>query len=60
MSNNTNLDVANTILAQLGGAGRLRAMLGTKQFVGHKDALSFRFVGSKKRVFGIAQHRRWP
>ena len=37
---------ALTILAQMGGAGRLKAMLGAKNFVRHEDgdgALSFQF-----------------
>lgn len=38
-----NLTVANTILAQMGGSGRLTAMIGAHSFVGGKDSLSFRF-----------------
>lgn len=37
----TNLEVANTILAQLGG-GRFIAMTGSKDFVGSEDSLSFK------------------
>lgn len=35
--------VAQTILQQLGGAGRLKAMLGAKHFMAGSDSLSFRF-----------------
>jgi hypothetical protein len=37
----SNLQVANTILEQLGGR-RLMAMTGAKNFIGSEDALSFR------------------
>lgn len=37
------LEVATTILAQLGGMGRLRAMLGAHSFTGGKDRLTFKF-----------------
>jgi hypothetical protein len=40
--------VANTILAQLGGGGRLRAMLGAETFVGSENSLSFRFKARAK------------
>jgi len=40
----TNLTIANTILAQLGGTGRLSAMLGAHSFIGSADnALTFKF-----------------
>jgi hypothetical protein len=39
----TDLTVANTILAQLGGAGRLRAMIGADNFVGSADSLQLKF-----------------
>jgi hypothetical protein len=35
--------VANIILKQMGGAGRIRAMTGAKQFIAIKDGLQFRF-----------------
>jgi hypothetical protein len=35
--------VAKTILQQMGGINRLRAMLGTKQFVTMKDGVQFKF-----------------
>ena len=41
------MTVANTILQQLGG-NRFRAMTGSKTFVDHGDALSFRFPTSNK------------
>lgn len=40
----TTMDAAETILAQMGGAGRLTAMLGAKHFNGSVDALSFKFT----------------
>ena len=40
----TTLDVANTILAQLGGAGRLTAMIGAKHFVGDATSLTFKWT----------------
>jgi hypothetical protein len=39
----TDLTVANTILEQLGGGGRLKAMIGAYNFVGSENDLSFRF-----------------
>lgn len=45
---NTNLAVANTILAQLGGAGRLRLMTSARDFLGDAKWLSFR-VGRNAR-----------
>lgn len=38
----TDLAVANTILAQLGGAGRLTAMIGAHSFSGEEDRLRFK------------------
>ena len=46
--NNANNTVAATILAQLGGAGRLSAMIAASSFSDHGDALSFKFKGSRK------------
>lgn len=46
-------DVANTILTQLGGAHRLRAMLGVKNFMADINALSFRF---KNPGSGLPNH----
>lgn len=42
------LIVANTILQQLGGSGRISAMLGTKNFVGDENSLMFDFKMCKK------------
>lgn len=39
----TNLTVANIILAQLGGSARLTSMIGAKCFTGTDSSLSFRF-----------------
>ncbi len=41
----SDMTVANTILAQLGGR-RFRAMTGARNFVGSDDSLSFRLPGS--------------
>jgi hypothetical protein len=38
------MQVAQTILQQLGGAGRLSAMIGARNFVAYHDALSFTFA----------------
>ncbi|AKF13659.1 putative YahA protein [Sinorhizobium phage phiN3] len=43
----TDLTVANTILAQLGG-GRFKVMTGAKNFVGAADYLMFQIPTSKK------------
>jgi hypothetical protein len=40
--------IAKTILQQLGGAGRLKAMLGAKHFIDHGDGLSFQFPNPKR------------
>jgi hypothetical protein len=44
----SNLAVANTILEQLGGAGRLTAMIGAKNFVGDENSLQFGFTAKSK------------
>jgi hypothetical protein len=41
---NEDLTVANTILAQLGGGGRLSAMIGATNFLGSANSLQFRFA----------------
>lgn len=43
MSNTTDQTVGRTILAQMGGAGRIRMMIGAKRFVTHPDGVSFKF-----------------
>lgn len=49
-----NLQVANTILSQLGGSNRLSAMIGAYNFIGGEDSLSFRFKAkAKDRISGI-------
>jgi len=35
-------------IRQLGGAGRLKMMVGAENFVGSEKALSFKFTGSEK------------
>ncbi len=42
------MSVADTIAAQMGGYGRLRAFLGADQFVAMQDGLKIRFKGSPK------------
>ena len=39
----SDLTVANTILAQLGGAGRLTSMIGAHSFVGDEKSLTFKY-----------------
>ena len=43
----TNAITAQTVLAQLGGPGRLAAMIGARLFVDLGEALSFRFSGCR-------------
>ena len=44
----TNMDVAETIAAQMGGTSRLTAMLGAKHFNGDADSLTFKFTAPAK------------
>ena len=44
----TDATVANTILSQIGGTGRLVAMTGAKHFTYSDNSLSFQFKGSRK------------
>jgi len=39
--------VAKTIMQQMGGPGRIQAMLGVKQFITYKDGVSFKFPNRK-------------
>jgi len=41
--------IAATILRQLGGSGRLKAMLGAKHFIDHGDGLSFQFPNRQRK-----------
>lgn len=41
-------DCALTIIDQIGGAGRLQVMLGTKHIVCDDEAITFDFKGSRK------------
>jgi hypothetical protein len=41
--NPTDMTVANTILSQMGGARRVQAMTGAKNFIGGENSLSFQF-----------------
>lgn len=40
--------VANTILDQMGGAGKIRVMVGVKTFIASENGVSFQFKGSRK------------
>jgi hypothetical protein len=51
LMNTNTLQVAHTILAQLGGIGRLQAMTGAKSFVGRKDGVTFK-IG--KNAMGVS------
>jgi len=42
------MQVAETILEQLGGYGRLKAMINGRNFVAIENGLQFKFSGSKK------------
>lgn len=44
----SDLTVANTILDQMGGTGRLTAMVGANAFVGSDNSVSFRFKARAK------------
>lgn len=44
----SNLQVANTIIQQLGGANKLRAMIGAGPFLGDDNSVQFSFKGSRK------------
>lgn len=48
----TDLTVANTILAQLGG-NKFRAMTGSKNFVGGENTLSFRIGRNAKSINAV-------
>ena len=45
----SNTDIADTILAQLGGMGVLGMMLGAKQFVALESGVQFRFAAKGLR-----------
>lgn len=49
-SNPTDMEVAETILRQMGGAGRLKMMIGAKDFVGDKDSVQFRWAARSKNL----------
>ena len=44
----TDPTIAKTIIEQMGGAGKIRAMVGVKTFVVSEDGVSFQFKGSRK------------
>lgn len=50
MSNAESLQVAETIISQLGGAGPLRAMCGCKGFVGGSRYVQFKVGKNAKKV----------
>ncbi len=45
-----NVEIANEIIRQMCGTGRLTAMTGAKNFVAHDSAVSFRIGRNSKRV----------
>jgi hypothetical protein len=47
------MTIAQTIIAQLGGFGRLNAMIGANGFIDTKNGVSFQFKGCRK--FNVAQ-----
>jgi hypothetical protein len=49
-ANETTLTVAQTILAQLGGAGRLAMMCGCKGFLGDDNSVQFKVGSNPKKV----------
>ena len=44
----SDMTVATTIANQLGGTGKLKAMIGAKYFVGDNNSLAFRFTAKSK------------
>lgn len=44
----SNTEVANTILLQMGGAGKLRTMIGANNFMAIDNGVQFSFKGCKK------------
>jgi hypothetical protein len=50
MTNAASLQVAETILQQLGGSGILGMMCGCKDFVGSADSVQFKIGSNEKRV----------
>lgn len=50
MMNDTNksIEIANTILVQMGGAGRIRAMVGAKTFVTIENGVRFYFPNRER------------
>ena len=50
----TNMEIAKTILQQMGGTGRLSAMIGAKYFTASENGVSFKIGGgAKKGINGI-------
>ncbi len=45
MANNT--EIANTILSQMGGTGKLKAMIGANNFIAIDNGVQFSFKGCK-------------
>lgn len=50
MTNTETLQVAETILQQLGGSGILAMMCGCKDFAGSADSVQFKVGSNEKRV----------
>jgi hypothetical protein len=53
-------DVASTILQQIGGSGRLKMMIGAKDFVGSPDALLFKWVAPSANKANALRIRLMP
>lgn len=47
-TDNEKIEIANTIIRQMGGGGRLKAMVGAKDIYALDSGVQFRFMGSKK------------
>ena len=48
MTTTTNLEVATTICEQIGGTGKLRAMIGADNWLADSNSLMFSFKGCRK------------
>lgn len=52
-TNDRDIEIANTILSQLGGANRLKVMTGANNFIAHKNGVSFRIKNPKANYISI-------
>lgn len=51
----TNMEIANTILDQIGGAGRVKAFIGVKQYVAIENGLQVNFKAKAANSANIFQ-----